>query len=96
MFTPYYILAVGFGALATIVSVIGFKFKKDDPNFPGKLAVPFMLTAAVLGVATLVMVWRGGEKEQEHQREEQKHAEEEAEASTGQLPVGIALRAPSS
>ena len=86
MFTPYYILAVGFGAIATLVSLYGLK-RAGDENFPGKLATPMMLVAALLGIATFTAVWRGGEKEVEHRElEEQQRSEGEKGAA---LPAGV-------
>jgi hypothetical protein len=85
MFTPYYFLAVGFGAYAVLVSVIGMKRPND---FPGKFMGLIILGGVVLGVATFAMVWRGGEKEVDH-----RNAEEAAQAhetsSTTTLPAAV-------
>lgn len=64
IFTPYYILAVTFGAFATIVSLIGIKGKSED--FPGRLYGPIILVGVVLAFATFGFAWSGGEKEVEH------------------------------
>jgi hypothetical protein len=89
MFTPYYILAVGFGVLATIVSLIGLK-KAGDENFPGKLATPIMLAGALIGIGTFVFVWRGGEEELDHKKHEQEHQIQEEQNQEGAaLPAGI-------
>lgn len=86
MFTPYYFLAVGFGVFAVIVSVIGIK---KPQSFPGGFYVPMMLIGAVIGIATLAMVWRGGEKEQEHRKHEAEQKAHEAGASVNPLPAGV-------
>ena len=49
--TAYYILAVGFGVLATIISVYGIWGPGKTDNFPGKLSVPLMLLFFVIAVA---------------------------------------------
>lgn len=69
MFTPYYILAVGFGAFAVVVSMIGIKGKSD--SFPGRFYGPILLVGVLIAVSTLVFVWRGGEKEEEHRKKEE-------------------------
>ncbi len=87
MFTPYYFLAVGFGAFAVIVSLIGLKNPSED-SFPGRFYGPIILIGVVLGVATVAFVWRGGEKEVEH-REHEQAAESHEAASAAELPAGI-------
>jgi uncharacterized membrane protein SpoIIM required for sporulation len=87
MFTPYYILAISFGAFAVIVSVLG---SKKPQTFPGDFYIPMLLIAAVIGVATIAMVWRGGEKEQEHRAQEAAQQGEAPAASAHPLPVGVA------
>lgn len=87
MFTPYYILAVGFGAFAVIISVIGMKRPND---FPGRFSGAIVLAGLVIGIATLVFVWRGGEKEEEHRDHEQAGQAAEA-AAANPLPAGIQL-----
>jgi hypothetical protein len=85
MFTPYYFLAVGFGAFAVIVSLIGIKKPND---FPGRFSGLVMLIGALIGIATFAFVWRGGEKEVEHrEHEEAGHAAETSAVPA--LPVGI-------
>ena len=85
MFTPYYILAVGFGAFAVIVSVIGMKRPND---FPGKAMPLVILLGVAFGVATFGFVWHGGNQEVDHRK-----AEEAAQAhETGSIqlpPAGI-------
>jgi hypothetical protein len=91
MFTPYYILAVGFGAFAVIVSVIGMK-RPDD--FPGKFMPLVVLAGVVLGVATFAFVWKGGEEEvehREHEEAEKAHHEAETGSTTTTLPAGVKL-----
>jgi hypothetical protein len=85
MFTPYYFLAVGFGAYAVIVSVIGMKRPND---FPGKFMPLIILIGIAIGVATIGFVWRGGEKEVDHRKaEEAEQAHETSSINT--LPAGI-------
>lgn len=90
MFTVYYILAVGFGAFAVIVSVIGMKDSSD--SFPGKFYGPIILVGIAFAVATFAFAWRGGEKEVEH-RDHEKAAETASQsgkvAASTQLPAGI-------
>lgn len=81
MFAPYYILAVGFGVFAVIVSVIGIKDRSG--SFPGKLYGPIMLIGVVLAVATFSFAWSGGEQEVDHRN----HAEAAAAAEGEALPV---------
>jgi hypothetical protein len=85
MFTAYYFLAVGVGAFAVLVSVIGIK---SPEKFPGKLYGLVILGGVILGVATFAAVWHGGEKEVEHREAEESghHAET---SSVIPLPVGI-------
>lgn len=86
MFTPYYILAVSFGAFAVIVSVIGIK----KPDFPGKFYGPLILIGVLFAVATFAFVWRGGEEEVEHrEHEEAQGAQEAHETSSRTLPAGL-------
>lgn len=85
MFTPYYFLAVGFGAYAVIVSVIGMKRPND---FPGKFMGLVVLGGVVLGIATFAMVWRGGEKEADH-REHEEAGQMHETGSTTTLPAGV-------
>ena len=51
--TPYYILAVAFGAFATVLFLVGHKKPGD---FPGKLYAPIILTAVVFAGATMTAV----------------------------------------
>lgn len=67
MFTPYYILAVGFGLFAVIVSVIGMKRPND---FPGKFTPLVVILGLAFGIATFGFVWKGGEEEVEHREHE--------------------------
>jgi hypothetical protein len=85
MFTPYYILAVGFGAFAVIVSLIGMK---NPESFPGKFSGLVMLIGALIGIATFVFVWRGGEDELDHKKAEEAHQAAET-SSTSTLPSGV-------
>lgn len=84
-FTPYYFLAVGFGAFAVIVSVIGMKRPND---FPGRFSGLVMLLGLAFGLATVFFVVRGGNKEVDQRNKEKAEAAHEA-ASTGNLPVGV-------
>lgn len=100
MFIPYYFLAVGFGVLATIVSLYGLKNagKSDDKDgFPGKLSGPLMFFFAVIGIATVTAVWLGGNKEVKERKAEQKeHAESKAGASvlpSSAIPSSVVLSA---
>jgi fatty acid desaturase len=86
MFTPYYILAVGFGVFAVIVSLIGIKSENED--FPGRFFGPIILVGVLFAVLTFGFAWRGGEKEVEHREHEQSSAAHEA-ASTVQPPTGV-------
>jgi hypothetical protein len=85
MFTPYYFLAVGFGAFAVIVSLLGMK-RPDD--FPGKFMGLVILGGVVLGLATFVFVWRGGEKEVDHRKAEEAAQAHETSSNTT-LPAGV-------
>lgn len=89
MFTPYYILAVGFGVLAALLSAYGFVIKKDDPDFPGKLSGPIMLVAAIIGVATFGFVWKGGEEELDHKKHEQEQQAKEGNSKNTDAPTGV-------
>lgn len=81
MFTPYYILAVCFGAFAVIVSVIGIKDKSG--SFPGRFFGPLIVIGALFAISTFAFVWRGGEKELDHINHEKAAAAHEA----GQAPA---------
>lgn len=83
-FTPYYFLAVGFGAFAVIISVVGIK----KPDFPGRFYGPLILIGVIFAVATFVFVWRGGEKEVDH-REHEQAAEAHQTGSVTTLPAGV-------
>ena len=86
-FTPYYFLAVGFGAFAVIVSLIGMKKPND---FPGKFMPLVILIGVAFGVATFAFVWRGGTKEVDHrEHEEAQQAHEAATSSITTLPAGV-------
>jgi hypothetical protein len=76
MFTAYYILAPTFGFSCALLSLYAIKFKKDDPEFPGKLYVPIMIIGALFAVSTLAAVIHGG-----NQEVKQRKAEKAAEAS---------------
>lgn len=89
MFTPYYILAVGFGVLATLVSVYGFAIKKGDPNFPGSLSGPIMIVAAIIGIATFGFVWKGGEEELDHKKHEEEQQLKEGNSANTDAPKGV-------
>ncbi len=89
MFTPYYILAVGFGVLAALLSFYGFTVKKDDSSFPGKLGGPIMFVALILGIATFSFVWKGGEEELEHKKHEQEKQLEEGHSENTDAPTGV-------
>lgn len=89
MFTPYYILAVGFGVLATLISFYSFVVKKDDPSFPGKLSGPIMIGAAILGIATFGFVWKGGEEELDHKKHEEEQQLEEGHSENTDAPTGV-------
>lgn len=89
MFTPYYILAVGFGVLATLLAFYGFIIKKDDPDFPGKLSGPIMILATIIGVATFSFVWQGGEEELEHKKHEQEEQAKEGHGENTDAPKGV-------
>jgi hypothetical protein len=86
MFTVYYILAVGFGAFAVIVSLVGMKDHSDA--FPGKFYGPIILAGIVFAIATFAFAWRGGEKEVEH-RDHEQSAESARNAASTQLPTGV-------
>lgn len=87
MFTPYYFLAVGFGAFAVIVSVIGMKRPND---FPGKFMGLVILGGVVFGIATFAFVWKGGEEEVDHREHEEAQKAHEAETgNVNPLPAGI-------
>lgn len=86
IFTPYYILAVSFGAFAVIVSLIGMK----KPDFPGKFYGPLILIGVLFAVATFTFVWKGGEEEVEHREHGgDTKAEEGASVSPNPLPAGL-------
>lgn len=89
MFTPYYILAVGFGLLATLLAFYGFIVKKDDPEFPGKLSGPIMMLAAIIGIATFSFVWKGGEEELEHKKHEEEKQAQEGHSPNTDAPKGV-------
>lgn len=74
--TAYYFLAVGFGVLATIISVVGIWGPGKHENFPGKLSVPLMLLFFVIAVATLaaLSVGAANEHEAEHEAESEQAA----------------------
>ncbi|MBI4896846.1 MAG: hypothetical protein HY827_00575 [Actinobacteria bacterium] len=65
--TPYYILAVSFGGLSTLVSAYAVWVRKDQTGFPGVLYVPIMLVGLAFAVATLTFVVIGGNKENDEQ-----------------------------
>jgi hypothetical protein len=89
IFTPYYILAVAFGAFAVIVSVVGMKDSSGE-KFPGRLYGPIMLVGVVFAIATFVFVWSGGEKEVEHREHGgDTKSEEGASLTPNPLPVGL-------
>lgn len=67
--TAYYILAVGFGVLATIISVYGIWGPGKTENFPGKLSVPLMLLFFVIAVATLTALSIGASNEHDAEHE---------------------------
>lgn len=92
MFTPYYILAVSFGAFATIVSLWGIK-NKNNADYPGRFAGLLMLIGVVFGIATFGFVWKGGEEELDHKKHEQQHQLEESQkaaedGAAGDTPRG--------
>ena len=70
MFTAYYILAPTFGFSCALLSLYAIKFKKDDPEFPGKLYVPIMILGALFAVSTLAAVIHGGNQEVAHRKAE--------------------------
>lgn len=76
--TPYYILAVSFGGLSTLVAAYAVWIRKDQTGFPGALYVPIMLAGVAFAVATLTFVVIGGNKESKEGDE--KHAESAAAA----------------
>lgn len=89
MFTEYYILAVGFGLFAVVVSVIGMKRPND---FPGKFTPLVVILGLAFGVATFAFVWKGGEEEVEHREHEAaekagEHGESNEMKST--MPEGV-------
>lgn len=87
-FTAYYFLAVGFGAFAVIVSVVGMKKPAITDKFSGLI----ILLGVAFGIATFVAVWSGGEKEVDHREHEQGHeskADEGASLSPKPLPAGV-------
>jgi fatty acid desaturase len=86
MFTPYYILAVGFGVFAIIVSLTGVKSSGD--SFPGKFMAPIILVGVLFAVLTFGFAWRGGEKEVDH-REHEQNATGHESASSVELPAGV-------
>ena len=90
MFTPYYILAVGFGVFAVIVSVIGMKRPNDCP---GKFTPLVVILGLAVGIATSAFVWKGGEEEvehREHEAAEKAHHEAEGEhAEESMMPEGV-------
>lgn len=90
MFTPYYILAVGFGLFAVIVSVIGMKRPND---FPGKFTPLVVILGLAFGVATFAFVWKGGEEEVEHREHEAAEKagghEGESKESKSTMPAGV-------
>lgn len=86
-FTPYYILAVAFGAFAVLVSVVGMKKPAITDKFNGLI----ILIGIAFGIATFAFVWHGGEEEVEH-REHEEHeskADEGASTSPNPLPAGL-------
>ncbi|MBI2691715.1 MAG: hypothetical protein HYX29_07225 [Solirubrobacterales bacterium] len=91
MFTPYYILAVGFGLFAVVVSVIGMKRPND---FPGKFTPLVVMLGIAFGIATFAFVWRGGEAEVDRRaKEDAEKAQKEAETGSTKstLPEGAKL-----
>lgn len=94
MFTPYYILAVAFGLFAVIVAVIGIK---NPDNFPGRFFAPLVALGLIIGVSTVVMVWRGGDEEvatPEHKEQVQQVRDAVKAMGTGTinpLPAGLRL-----
>lgn len=89
MFTEYYILAVGFGLFAVIVSVIGMKRPND---FPGKFTPLVIILGLAFGIATFAFVWKGGEEEVEHREQEaaEKAAEQgESQETKSTMPEGV-------
>lgn len=87
MFTAYYILAVGFGVFAAIVSL--FAILKPNENFPGKFYAPIILVCVCFAVGTLAAVIHGGQQEVEHRKhEEQQKSGEQHEAAS--LPAAVA------
>lgn len=61
--TAYYILAVGFGALAVVISSYGIWGPGKKSSFPGAMAVPLMLLFLVIAVATLAALTIGAGNE---------------------------------
>lgn len=95
MFTAYYILAPTFGFSCALLSLYAIKFKKDDPDFPGKLYVPIMVLGAAFAVATLAAVIHGGNEEVKERNEEKAAAKAEAAAvTTPAPPAGVVLALP--
>lgn len=90
IFTPYYILAVAFGAFAVIVSVVGMKDASGE-KFPGRLYGPIILVTVAFAVATFAFVWSGGEKEVEH-REHGGDSKSEEGASLAPSPLPASLK----
>lgn len=89
MFTPYYILAVGFGVFAVIVSVIGMKRPND---FPGKFMPLVVILGLAFGIATFGFVWKGGEEEvdhREHEAAEKAGHHGESHESESTMPEGV-------
>lgn len=72
--TAYYFLAVGFGVLATVISVVGIWGPGKHANFPGKLSVPLMLLFFVMAVATLTALSIGASNEEHKVEGEGEHA----------------------
>ncbi|MGK2878289.1 MAG: hypothetical protein ACSLFF_06900 [Solirubrobacterales bacterium] len=85
MFTPYYILAVGFGVFAVVVSLVGIKRPND---FPGKFTSLVVVIGVLFAVATFAMVWKGGEEEVDHREHEEAAKALEASGSS-EMPAGV-------
>lgn len=89
MFTEYYILAVGFGLFAVVVSVIGIKRPND---FPGKFTPLVVILGLAFGIATFAFVWKGGEEEvehREHEAAEKAHHDGESHGTKSSMPEGV-------